>query len=671
MIDLGDENSKTLGFLPYAAFEKFALLNQIYGVIQNEELLGYLLYRVSYRRVSIVHLCVSKKHRGKNVAKLLVDKLKKDTKNFLEIRLSCRNDYGIDSVWESFNFVPIQEKIGRSKKKLPLTIWRFKHNHANLFSKLFDSEFQNKISAAIDMNVFLDIKDKRNKESQALKSDWVLSETTFYLTPEIFVEIKRNTDSGLRKESRETAFGFKFLELKDETKFNEIYNQLEKEFKPKDKNDISDLRHIAYSIVSGVNFFISRDERLLKRKSILEDFKLQVFRPSEFIVHLDEILQSPKYEPQRLIGTNINSIRVSSDKLNILCDKFLAPRERKNNLKSLLRYYSAFPKNHDLITVTKDDEYLSMMIIDKSTENIIKVPVFRFLKNELKITLAKHLLYKLILIGVSKKWTVIEIEETQFDYDLIRVLKESRFMLINNRWVKYNIRGIYNELNLIQNIEKVIGRDSDRLKIIIEKLTSFKKNKDFVNNYNIERFFSPIKIVDLEIPTYIVPIKPHWAEKLFNDKSDQKLPLFEPRYKLLLNRKNVYYRSSKSKILSCPSRVLWYLSENKSEGTKGMIRAISYIDEILIDTPKKLYNQFKQLGIYEWKDISKIESNRNKNEIMAFVFSDTELFKKSISHSYIYSKFKHWESKNFMPIAPIKISNETFNEIYKIGMNYE
>jgi len=235
VISLGDENSKTLGFLPYAAFKKFAQLNQIYGVIENDELLGYLLYRISFRRVTIVHLCISKKHRGKKVAKLLIDKLKQDTKNFFEIRLSCRNDYGIDAVWASFNFVPIHEKIGRSKKKLPLTVWRFKHNHANLFSETFDSEFQNKISAAIDMNVFLDIKDGRNKESQALKSDWILSETTFYLTPEIFIEIKRNSDSSLRKESRDIAFGFKVLELKNEKKFNDIYKQLESDFKPKDR----------------------------------------------------------------------------------------------------------------------------------------------------------------------------------------------------------------------------------------------------------------------------------------------------------------------------------------------------------------------------------------------------------------------------------------------------
>ena len=40
-----------------------------------------------------------------------------------------------------------------------------------------------------------------------------------------------------------------------------------------------------------------------------------------------------------------------------------------------------------------------------------------------------------------------------------------------------------------------------------------------IKKYNYERFLSPLKIIDLEIPIYIVPIKPQWAEQLFNDKS--------------------------------------------------------------------------------------------------------------------------------------------------------
>ena len=186
-VELGDCNSKTLGFLPKVVFEKYAKQNQLIGTFEKgtNELLGYLLYRVSYNKVTIVHLCINEAKRNKNTANKLVDYLKKNTKQYDGIKLSCRNDYGIDKVWEKFNFVPINEKAGRSKKGLLLTIWWFPHYQDNLLTQISEYELNNKIVAVIDMNIFLDLKDDREQESLALKSDWLLSEAIFYYTREL------------------------------------------------------------------------------------------------------------------------------------------------------------------------------------------------------------------------------------------------------------------------------------------------------------------------------------------------------------------------------------------------------------------------------------------------------------------------------------------------------
>ena len=121
--------------------------------------------------------------------------------------------------------------------------------------------------------------------------------------------------------------------------------------------------------------------------------------------------------------------------------------------------------------------------------------------------------------------------------------------------------------------------------------------------------------------------------------------------------------------MNAPARILWYSSENKSTKAKGSIIATSYLDEIFIDKPKKLYKQFEKLGIYKWKDISKTAGNKSK--IMAFVFSDTELLKKPISLKNISTKFNKLENKKFMVVAPIKIKTETYLAVYKEGMNYD
>ena len=249
-VELGDRNSATLGFLPYQAFEKYASDNQLIGIFEEEsdDLMGYLLFRISFNRVTIVHCCINEVHRKKNIALKLIDYLKNNTKQFEGIKLSCRNDYGIDKVWESFNFVPVKEKKGRSKLGLPLTVWWFPHYQNNLLSQISDFEISNKIVAVIDMNVFLDIKDKREDESLALNSDWLLSEAILFVTREINVEINRSKTQKQKESSRQLLAHYNELPFRDEVEYKNIIADLKLVFPFKSQNDKSDLNHIAYSI---------------------------------------------------------------------------------------------------------------------------------------------------------------------------------------------------------------------------------------------------------------------------------------------------------------------------------------------------------------------------------------------------------------------------------------
>ena len=670
-VELGDNNSKTLGFLPYVAFQKYAEQNQLIGAYDenNDDLFGYLLYRISYNRVTIVHLCIDKKHRGKKAAKRLFEYLKKHTKQYEGIRLSCKKEYGIDAMWESFNFVPMKEKAGRSKKGSTLTVWWFPHYKTNLLTQISDYELSNKIVAVIDTNILLDIKNEREEESLALKSDWLLSEAILYYTREIYNEINRNEQPETRESSRTFLSQFKELPFKNEDEFSDRLAKINTEFSQKNINDKSDLRHIVYSITGGAQFFITRDENLLKNKDFFSKYNLTIYRPSEFITHLDENIQISKYKPQRLIGTNINSKRITSDNIDFFVAKFLTSHEKKNHLQEIVRKSLSFPKEYELTTISKNDNLLAFIIFDRTENNKLKIPIFRFLKSDLKKTLAKHLLFKAIFTATQEQKILIEINEEYLDVELLRIIEETRFVQINNSWQKININGVLKESDIYSKVNKIAYNNEDTEKIL--STIAIKNNKtddkyEFVKKYNSERYLSPLKIEDFEIPTFIVPIKPHWAEILFDDKSKEKLALFEPEYELLLNRENVYYRSAKPKILKAPARILWYLSENKKQKKKGQIRATSYIDEVFIDTPKKLFKQFKQLGVYDWKQIS--ETAGEKKEIMAFVFSDTELFTNSITINMINELFENHEDKKFMVVAPVEIKKETYIALYKLGM---
>ncbi len=669
IIELGDRNAKTLGFLPYVAFEKYATQNQLIGAFDkaNHDLLGYLLYRTSYNKVTIIHLCIDENHRNKKVSKNLINFLKKNTKNYQGIRLSCRNDYGINKVWESFNFVPIKEKQGRSKAGLPLTIWWFPHNHNDLFSQFSDFELKNKIIAVIDMNIFLDIKNDRNKESVALKSDWLLSEATLCLTREIYNEINRNSDKIIKESSRRLASQFNELPFKNEAEFSSILNELESKFILNDENDNSDIRHIAYSISGGAEFFITRDENIIQNRDFFYEYGLTIYRPSEFITHLDENIQTSKYKPQRLIGTNINTERISNSNVDFIISKFLTPKEKKSKLKEKVRNYLSLPHNFELLTIYKNNDILAFVVFDRTKNGILQIPIFRFLKSSIRNTLAKHFLYRAILTSTKEDRIYTEISEEFLDEELINIIKETKFVLLDNCWKKLNIKGVCKQCEISSQINKFV-EDKENINNLL-KIFSLNNNNEsskFESLYNTERYLTPLKIEDFEIPTFIIPIKPHWAETLFDDKSERKLALFEPDYKLLLNRENVYYRSATPKIIQAPARILWYLSEDKSTKEKGKISATSYIDEIFIDSPKILFKRFEQLGVYKWEQIANTVG-KNK-EIMAFVFSDTELFTNTLSNKIVKEVFESLENKNFMPISPVRIKKETYIELYKLGM---
>jgi predicted nucleic acid-binding protein len=500
-VELGDRNSKTLGFLPKVAFEKYAKQSQLIGAFDksSNELLGYLLFRVSYNRVTIVHLCINETKRNNSSANKLVNYLKKNTKQYDGIRLSCRNNYGIDSVWEKFNFVPIKEKIGRSKEGYPLTIWWFPHYQNNLLSQISEYELNNKIVAVIDMNIFLDIKGEREEESLALKSDWLLSEAILYFTREIYIEINNAKTPEIKKSSRNLLSYFEELPFKDEEEFFKILQELKNEFPLKQhKNDKSDLNHIAYSISGGAQFFITRDEEILKNNKFFKKYNLTVYRPSEFITHLDENIQVSKYKPQSLIGTSINSKRVTTKNIDFFTETFLKSNEKKSHFQKIIRNSLSLPNKFELITISKKSHLLAFMIFDRTSENKLKIPVFRFLNSSLRITLTKHLLFKSILTSISENRTFVEINENHLEDDIKNAIQEARFTKLNNTWQKINIKDVLDTKNLYSRIDQ-----EENTKNIITNINSnLEKTEnvtEFIKKYNYERFLSPLKIKESHI----------------------------------------------------------------------------------------------------------------------------------------------------------------------------
>ena len=179
VIKLGDANKATLSFFPKGAFHKHAIRRQIIVALENKtECIGYLLYDVSskYNRVKILHLCIAPSHQGKGVARQLVDYLIKITKQYTGIGLTCRRDYGLDSMWTKLNFVAQYNKPAKTIGK-ESTYWWLDHGHPNLFSNAANEQREHKYCVVLDDNIFFNFlveSNVDNEESKFLLADWFL-----------------------------------------------------------------------------------------------------------------------------------------------------------------------------------------------------------------------------------------------------------------------------------------------------------------------------------------------------------------------------------------------------------------------------------------------------------------------------------------------------------------
>ena len=126
IIELGDANSATLGFLPHTAFKQAAHQRNILAAFTLEGYcVGYLLFRIvkTKQKVAITHLCVDDDYRGNGIARNLVNKLKDTSEDWRGISLFSRRDYKTNTFWEHMGFVAVGEKTGRGKDKMPLTLY--------------------------------------------------------------------------------------------------------------------------------------------------------------------------------------------------------------------------------------------------------------------------------------------------------------------------------------------------------------------------------------------------------------------------------------------------------------------------------------------------------------------------------------------------------------------
>jgi ribosomal protein S18 acetylase RimI-like enzyme len=665
-------NRATLGLMPRDAFIDSIKKNWV--IISKEDgfITAYLLFRFTNRNqtLSIVHLCVDKAFRGKGLSSKLIDKLVELYKSSARgIKLSCRSDYlyAIE-FWKRYNFQPKGTQASRgNNQNVHLIIWWFSFGKTDLFSYIETD----KIKAVLDFNIIaklrdLNISDDCYDEVAHLQNDYLVSDVEYFQTSETTSEIFR--DQNPERRSRSTAFIKNFPELNiHKPSINDLENELQGIIPGSSDNDRSDRRQIAEAILSGFPYFITLDEGILKnKKHIVSTYQLKVLKPSSLFLEIDVSTNALDYFPSKLSGSNFSIKKATADESDLLSSTFLknGDSEKKNDFTASIDLI--LKKAGTLLLINEGNDRVAL-IGHYDGEKELTVTLLRTKQYHLRQTIFMQNVYDLINYAIKRNKEYIIITDKFLTAVEVSILESYGFYTCDNGY----IRGIYNKICKIENLETDLAPLIGAIPQLNPVLSKFKEElsdtETTLNTYLLERQLWPFKLMDAEIPCFIIPIKPAYARELFDTKAARQ-DLFGSQPQLIWNKENVYYRNLKPNIEKFPARILWYASKDDQSNRQMSLVCSSYLDEVITGPAKDLFKKYDKFGVFSWeKHIKPLAKNDPNKDIKILRFSNSESFENTVGYKKIKEilKIRNEKDNNFQ--SPLKISASTFITLYCIG----
>jgi GNAT superfamily N-acetyltransferase len=678
VIKLWRTESAHLGFMPEGGFEDAARSGCLVAAEDDDgSVAGYSMFRRTALAVAvIVHLCVSPSYRRTGVARSLFEATKEACADCFEIRLRCRRDFPAAALWPRLGFVPVKDEPGRGREGT-LTVWRYELRPLPLFHAARQEQLSI-VKAAIDANIFFDLDDRLpgEDESRYLIADWLGEFVELQVTQEIFTEINRNNDSAERERQRERAMRFPQIPrnvAREERVLTRVRELLGCSDTP---NALSDVRQVAMTVAADVPFFITRDQDVLEASDSLdEEFGLEVMSPHEFIRRFDELRREQDYRPSRLFfGPSATVAIARADDIEQMADLLHTGQpvgERRRRTLGRLRDMLAAPERYDVRCIRQDGTLVAAYVIDRSLPDRIQVPFFGVAPSQLGRTAARHYGDALVSTASREGRRIVVVEGAGPRVE--EALGELGFSKEGDAWIKLTLPLALPAAGVAAEVERV-GASGPPATELAQRLAAELRviaggpGLARTRALEVERALWPAKIRAVNLPCFLVPIQPRWAKELF-DRDLAQLTLFGADPSLSLNSENVYYRAARPEIISAPSRVLWYVSDDRAYPESMAVRACSYIDEVVVDLPKELFRRFRRLGVYDWNSVYSIAKHDISTKIMAFRFSKTELFGSPVQWSVMQEVLKAYGGGRGSQLqSPIAISEECYFELYCRGV---
>lgn len=645
---------KWLGFLPNQGFTDRAAKGTLLAAVSGGIVVGYVLYDIPRDRVKVIHLCVSEQHRGHGVARDLIEAVSARHHDRRGIELKCRRDYPVNDIWPQLGFVARQEAPGRSDARLPLTHWFRDHGHADLFTYDPNTDPSNKLAVALDHNIVIDVLRHRGEGAQSLhlEDPWLGEYITLCITDEVDQEIDKCDDPAERERMRAGLPRFRRLSTPYSTE-GTTWTDLEaviEEAAP--KADPADHRHVARAVAGGATFFVTRDGALNDAAPrILEAAGIEVMRPEQLISRVDRIRAEERYEPAALHATTF-VVEPAGERGSELVSAFLnfGEGERRAEFEALVRSALADPATYETEVIRSESGRLVGAVVRRMGKSVIDVEAMRVSGGDrTSYAVARQLAFLQRERAATLRITRVVVADRHPSQAVRYAMAEEGYHQDGEGWVCNVITGVAALESL--NVDNVpVGLPARAIAGVIER----------------ERW--PLKVIGAGVPAFVVPIRPHWAEQLF-DSQLAAGTLFGRDAGLGLSREHVYYRKPRnSNGIAPPARLLWYVSGKSGGQPQGSIRAVSQLAEVVVDRPLTVYQRFERLGVYNQAQVKDAADEHGR--VMALRFVGTELFSKPIGLSRIRAMFAAEGSSFVAPMSPRKIDEQLFVALYREASAY-
>lgn len=674
------KNSATLGFLPDGAFQAYAERGWILAATADDGVAGYVVYRVSRMTAVLVHLCINEKHRGKGLARQLFRSVVERTSELHGILANTRRDFPAHTMWPRLGFAAIGERPGRGKLRSVLTRWWYEHPHPTLFSHQASYlGAQSPVDVAIDLNVFYDLvvpsSRQEAEESRSLQSDWLTDEVQLCATAELFNEINRLPSPQARERQRALAHEFKRISGAAEV-FDRTYSLLSSMLgEAKNERELSDLRHLAHAAATDVEFFVTRDARILRfHREIERETGVTPIRPADLVIEIDQVRNSASYQPVRLRGSHLQLSKVQRQQRgtleSIFCNKAFG--ETKAAFRQMLSTILPSHPAVDSTLVLDDGEPIALFGLERSKPNIQTIPCLRLRHGRLARTLARQIITHAIDSSITYARSITTVTDDWLEPYVEEALAESGFVKTGTHWLKLNYSAIGAEEDVSAGLGRLVEQARE-LGLVLSETQRFPRQEGCrltaADTVLAERSLRPLKLTNGALDTLVIPVKPRWAQHLFDSGlAEQTLSGADPD--LVLIWENAYYRAARSLgNISAPFRILWYVSQDGRYVGTGQIRAYSVASSVEVLPARLAYKRYKRLGVYEWPQVLRISGGDPEGQVMVIGFCDIEMFKNPIDRSRFGALLELTDQKRPSLRGPQQISEAAFTNIYSEGQS--